>query len=96
MSGPKEPTEEEILEYFYRVTARWGGMIPEEMRRYEAIRQLIEERPGVTEEMNRLFESHRSKDKITCPETCFCWDVEAYLTSQEAGEKVKAVGEEGR
>jgi len=46
-----EPTKEEMLLFLNSVTARWGGMIPSEMRLYEAIRRLIKQRP----KKNRAF-----------------------------------------
>lgn len=32
--------------------------------------------PTIEESLKQLFDSHRSKSKICCDETCFCWDVE--------------------
>jgi len=31
-----------------------------------------------------LFQEHRDQVVISCPESCWCWGVEAYLNRQEA------------
>ncbi|MCK9576763.1 MAG: hypothetical protein M0R51_12640 [Clostridia bacterium] len=35
---------------------------------------------------NKLFElldQHRNEAKITCPENCICWDIEAILNKEQ-------------
>lgn len=36
-------------------------------------------------EMERKLNKHRT-GKITCPENCFCWEVDMWLAMMEAGE----------
>jgi len=35
------------------------------------------------EELQALLDEHRSKAYITCHETCFCWELESYLSAVE-------------
>ena len=44
--------------------------------------------------LKSLFDEHRKKAFVTCDETCFCWDVENFLTSQkEAAQQPRAADE---
>jgi len=35
------------------------------------------------EKLGQLLREHHEKAHITCDETCFCWDIEAFLAEQE-------------
>lgn len=41
-------------------------------------------RETIIEQLKQVIDTHRKEAHITCPETCWCWDIESVMISLEA------------